>query len=319
MKKAGIIKILTIAISCTLFSQTQAADYPSKDIRIIVPFTPGGGVDTTSRIIAEYANEELNDTKIKIENRAGGGGVVGQTYAARAEPDGYTILAMTSSVVTNPKLKPVAYKVSDFEPVALYNYDPEVIAVASDSDIDDIQEFIELAKKQDIHITEAGNATSHHLSGMAIIENAGLNLKFIHTKGFGKQLQALLGGHADAALWPYGEAKPQIDAGKIRLLAIATPERMIDQPDIPTWKESGLNVNEWATFRGWAVPKGTSPKIVTYLSDLMGKVNQNPGYIQKMKAQGFPLSYQDASGYKAVIDGYDSLTESLIKKIAKTE
>jgi len=317
MKKTGIIKILTLATSFALFSSVQAGEYPSKDIRIIVPFSPGGGVDTTSRIIAEYANEELDGIKVKVENRAGGGGVVGQTFASRAKPDGYTVLAMTSSVVTNPKLKPVVYKVSDFEPVALYNYDPEVIAVSTDSDIDSIEEFIQLAKKQAVTITEAGNATSHHLSGMAIVENAGLNLKFIHTKGFGKQLQALLGGHANAALWPYGEAKPQVDAGKVRLLAVATPERMDTQPNVPTWKESGLNVEQWATFRGWAVPKGTSPKVVAYLSDLMGKVNQNPGYIQKMKAQGFPLSYQDATGYKAIIDGYDSLTETLIKKLQK--
>lgn len=317
MKRVKIIKTLVLATSFALFSHAQAAEFPSKDIRIIVPFSPGGGVDTTSRIIAEYANQELDGVEIKIENRAGGGGVVGQSYAARAKADGYTILAMTSSVVTNPKLKPVSYKVSDFEPVALYNSDPEVIAVSVDSDIKNIEQFIDRAKKQDVFITEAGNATSHHLSGLAIQEKAGLQLKFIHTKGFGKQLQAILGGHADAALWPYGEAKSQVDAGKIRLLAVATAERMVDKPDLPTWKESGLNVEQWATFRGWAVPKGTSPEVVAYLSDLMGKVNKNPGYIKKMKAQGFPLSYQDATGYKAVIEGYDALTNTLISKLKK--
>lgn len=103
--RISAIGIVTAAI--TLGSFANAADFPSKDIRIIVPWASGGGVDTTSRIIAEHANKILDndDVEVVVENRTGGGGVVGQTYGANADPDGYTVLAMTSSVVTNPKIK----------------------------------------------------------------------------------------------------------------------------------------------------------------------------------------------------------------------
>ncbi len=291
-----------------------AGNFPNKDIRIIVPFKPGGAVDTTSRIIAEYAKKYLNGVELKVENRAGGGGVVGQTFASKAKPDGYTILAMTSSVVTNPKLKQVAYKVSDFRPVALYTMDPEIIAVPANSPYKTIEDFIAAAKEKPLTVTNAGVGTSHHLSGLAAMDKGGIKLNLIPTKGFGAQLQALLGGHVDAALWPYGEAKSHADSGSVRLLAVASYSRLKDRPDMPTWEEAGLGVREWTTFRGWAVPAGTPDEAVTFLADLLGKVNANPEYVAKMKAQGYPLAYRDAEGYAAVIQNYDELTNLVINK-----
>ena len=293
----------------------QAQDYPSKDIRIIVPFKPGGAVDTTSRILAEVGNKHIEGAKLKVENRDGGGGVVGQTMASTAKPDGYTVLAMTSSVVTNPTLKQASYTVDDFQPIGLYTYDPEVIAVNADSPIKDIDDFIAKAKEAQLSIAEAGNATSHHLAGIALVENAGLKLNFVHTRGFGAQLQAVLGGHVDAALWSFGEAKPQADADAVRILAVASAERMESMPDVPTWAESGLNIDEWATFRGWAAPKGTPDDAVAYLSDLLKKISEDPDYQEKMQAQGFPLSYRDAAGFAQIIQGYDTLTAPLVKTL----
>ncbi len=304
----GCLAMMMLLIAGVSF----AGNFPQKDIRIIVPFKPGGAVDTTSRIIAEYAKKHLNGIELKVENRAGGGGVVGQTFAAKAKPDGYTILAMTSSVVTNPKLKQVAYKVADFRPVALYTMDPEVVAVPSKSPFKSIADFIAAAKKEPLKIAEAGMGTSHHLSGLAMVDKGGVQLNFIHTKGFGSQLQAVLGGHVDAALWPYGEAKAHVDAGTVRILAVASEQRLDSAPDVPTWNEAGLGIKEWTTFRGWAVPKGTPDEAVKFLADLLGKVNQDPEYVKRMKEQGFPLAYRDAAGYAAVIDNYDELTELVI-------
>lgn len=296
-----------------LATAAQAGSFPQKDVRIIVPFKPGGAVDTTSRIIAEYAKPYMNGKKLKVENRAGGGGVVGQTFAAKARPDGYTVLAMTSSVVTNPKLKQVEYKVADFKPVALYTMDPEVIAVSAKSEIKTIEEFIAKAKQAPLSMAEAGAGTSHHLSGLALTDKNGIKLKFIHTKGFGSQLQAVLGGHVDGALWPYGEAKAHADSGAIRILAVASDKRLETAPDVPTWNEAGLGIEEWTTFRGWAVPKDTPDEAIKCLADLLGKVNQNPEFVAKMKAQGYPLAYRDAEGYAKVIRNYDALTELVIK------
>ncbi len=309
-----ILKPMVIAVMSILIAGVaMAGDFPQKDIHIIVPFKPGGAVDTTSRIIAEYAKKHLNGIKMKVENRAGGGGVVGQTFAAKAAPDGYTVLAMTSSVVTNPKLKTVEYKVSDFQPVALYTMDPEVIAVSSKSPFNTIEDFIAKAKETTLTMADAGVGTSHHLSGLALVDKGGLKLNFIHTKGFGAQLQAVLGGHVDGALWPYGEAKSHADSGAVRILAVASNGRMENVPNLPTWNEAGLNVKEWTTFRGWAVPANTPEEAVKFLADLLGKVNQDSEYVAKMKSQGFPLAYRDAEGYAEVISNYDELTDLVIK------
>ena len=316
MKMKSLLTQIMVAGSILLTAGVGfAGSFPNKDIRIIVPFAPGGAVDTTSRIIAEYAKKHLPDgIEIKVENRAGGGGVVGQTLAAKADADGYTVLAMTSSVVTNPKLKQVEYKVSDFRPVALYTLDPEVIAVPADSPFKTIEDFIATAKKKPLNVAHAGVATSHHLSGLAMMDKGGVQLTLIPTKGFGAQLQAVLGGHVDAALWPYGEAKSHVDSGAVRLLAVAADSRLEDRPNVPTWEEAGLGVKEWPTFRGWAVPAGTPDEAVTFLADLLGKINQDPEYVAKMKTQGFPLAYRDAAGYAAVIQNYDELTDLVINK-----
>lgn len=310
--KTVFMQISIILILALAGSVSFAGNFPAKDIRIIVPFKPGGAVDTTSRIIAEYAKKHLDGVELKVENRAGGGGVVGQTFAAHAKADGYTVLAMTSSVVTNPKLKQVAYEVSDFQPVALYTMDPEVIAVPSKSPFKSIDDFVAASRERSLTITEAGMGTSHHLSGLAIVDKGGVKLNFIHTKGFGAQLQALLGGHVDAALWPYGEAKSHADSGSIRILAVASDGPLESAPSIPTWNDAGLNIKEWTTFRGWAVPVGTPMEVVNFLADLLGKVNQDPEYVARMKEQGYPLAYRDAAGYSAVINNYDELTELVI-------
>lgn len=298
----------------TIAGAAHAADYPTKDITIIVPFKPGGAVDTTSRIIAEASKGYMDGVELKVENRDGGSGVVGQTYAANATPDGYTVLAMTSSVVTNPELKGASYKVSDFTPVALYTLDPEVIAVPAGSPFETIEDFIAAAKERKLNIVNSGIGTSHHMAGLAIENGSGLTFNYVNTRGFGDQLQAVLGGHVDAALWPYGEAKQHADAGSIRILAVALDDRMEALPDVPTWEEAGLGVEAWTTFRGWGVPKGTPDDAVAYLADLLQQVSEDEGYIEKMTDAGYPLAYRDAAGFKKIIDSYAALTGKIIEE-----
>lgn len=316
MRRRDLFKAVSaVALGAAMLSlPAQAADFPTKDIRIIVPFKPGGAVDTTSRIIAEHANKILSDVKLVVENRAGGGGVVGQTYGAKADPDGYTVLAMTSSVVTNPVLKTTEYTVADFQPVALYTLDPEVIVVPPNSPFKTIADFVAEAKKRPINTAVAGIATSHHLSGLALEESAGIKFNYVPTKGFGAQLQAVMGGHVEAALWPFGETKKHAEAGSVKILAVAADERLEAIPDIPTWQEVGLDIVRWATFRGWAVPKGTPEEAVNFLADLLGKVNQDKDYIARMTDYGYPIAYRDAAGYGEVVNDYAKLSGMVIEK-----
>ncbi|MBE0532689.1 MAG: tripartite tricarboxylate transporter substrate binding protein [Rhodospirillales bacterium] len=316
MQTKDLLKSLTFALvgSALCASVATAQSYPSKDIKIIVPFAPGGAVDVTSRIIAEYANKHLDKVKIVVENRAGGDGVVGQTFAARAKPDGYTMLAMTSSVVTNPVLKETQYKIEDFEAVAMYTDDPEVLIVPTDSPFKTVADFIAEAKKRPISVTIAGIATSHHLAGLALEDSAGIKFNYLPTKGFGPQLQAVMGNHVESALWSFGEGKKHVDAKSVRLLAVASDKRLEGFPDVPTWKEAGLNIPRWTTFRGWAVPKGSPKEAVAFLANLLEKVNKDEGYIARMTEYGYPVSYRDAAGYTEVVNDYADLAGRVIKK-----
>lgn len=304
----GLLVGLTLAATSAF-----AADYPSKDVHIIVPFKPGGGVDTTSRILAEYGNKHMAKGKLEVENRAGGGGIVGQTFVAKAKADGYTVLAMTSSVVTNPVLKETAYKISDFKPVALYNMDPEVIVVGAESPFKTIADLVKASKDHPLTVTVAGIATSHHMAGLALEDAAGLKFSYIPTKGFGAQLQAVMGGHVEMGLFPLGEIKKHADAGTVRILAVASDKPMEILPGVPTWQDSGLKIKRWTTFRGWAVPKGTPDAAVKYLSELLGKINADPAYVKQMTDYGFPLAYADAKGFTEVVDDYAAITDKVIK------
>lgn len=298
----------------SLAMTAQAADYPQGTIDLVVPFDPGGSVDTTSRIIAETANTLLDGAEITVVNRSGGGGVVGQTSVAKSAPDGYTVLAMTSSVVTNPQMKGAGYAVTDFRPVALYNLDPEVIAVPAASPFQTAEEFMAAATKEPLNIVVAGVGTSHHMSGLAIERVSEATFNYIPTKGFGAQVQAVVGGHADGALWPLGEATAQAANGGVRILAIASEERDANFPDVPTFQEAGIDIPIWATFRGWAVPAGTSDEVVKALSDLMKSVYETPAYVEKMQAAGYSPTFRDAEGFKFVVDSYADQTSVIIEE-----
>ena len=311
MKQLGLTTALVLGM---LALPATAGDYPTKDIDLVVPFDPGGSVDTTSRIIAETANRVLEGSTLRVVNRSGGGGVVGQTFVSKAAPDGYTVLAMTSSVVTNPQMKGARYAVSDFKPVALYNLDPEVIAVPASSPIQTVDQFMAAARDKTLNIVVAGIGTSHHMSGLAIERVTDIRFNYIPTKGFGAQVQAIAGGHADGVLWPFGEASAQATNGTIRILAIASEERSPNAPNVPTFQESGIDIPVWATFRGWAVPDGTPDEIVARLSDLMKAVYETPAYVEKMKASGHDPIFRDTAGFSFVVDSYAAQTSTIIEE-----
>ncbi|WP_274425661.1 Bug family tripartite tricarboxylate transporter substrate binding protein [Chelativorans sp. YIM 93263] len=292
----------------------SAQDYPADDVSLIVPFAPGGAVDTTTRIIAESANELglLGEYEFVVENISNT--VVGQATVARAEPDGQTVLAMTSSIVTNPKLQDTPYQLSDFRPVAVYTLDPEVIAVPTDSEFETIDDFVAAATDGEVSVVTSGEGTSHHMSGLALENRADLNLNIINVSAFGEQVQQVAGKHVQAALWPWGEAKKQAEAGTVRILAVASRERLEELPDIPTWEEAGLNVAEFATFRGWGVPAETPEEIVNDLAGVLEQLSENEDYVNRMQEIGSPVHYGGPEEFAQIIENFDELTTEIIDR-----
>ncbi|MEF7617416.1 tripartite tricarboxylate transporter substrate binding protein [Aquincola sp. MAHUQ-54] len=256
-----------MALTCGL---ARAADYPDKTIRMVVPFPPGGATDNVSRLIAKSMSENLGQT-IYIENRGGAGAMIGAEAVAKADPDGYTVLSSTAGVhIVNPAIyaKLPYDPVKSFVPVGQIISAPLVMVVRADSPFKTAQDLIAYAKKHPGKLTygSAGNGTSLHQSGEMFKDAAGVDLLHVPYKGAGPAVNDFLGGQVDIMFSYVGSVLPQVKAGKTRMLAIGSPQRLPIIQDVPTVAEvTGHKGYDADTWTGLAVPAGTPPAIVQRL------------------------------------------------------
>jgi len=293
----------------------QAAEFPSKPIEFIVPFAAGGNVDLSARMIAQGLEEVLGE-KVVVVNKAGGGATIGQQYAANAKPDGYTIIALTSSFVTNIILKAAPYSIDSLEPIGMFTFDPEIMLVHSGSNLDTIEQLLERAKKEPLMFSTPGHSTSHHIAGIILENMTGAKFEYIHTNGSAEQTVQIAGGHVEIGLSTYGGAASLIDQGKIKVLAIADDERNPIFPDKPTFQEIGLNYN-YGAWRGVAVPKGTPQEIKDILEDAFLKAMKSKTVTEGFANSGFPITLKDADGFgKYMLDDYNNIEsmKDMLKK-----
>lgn len=276
------------------------ADYPTKSIDLVVPFTAGGNVDLSCRILAQEMEKELGQP-VSVLNKEGGGAVIGQTYVANAKPDGYTLLAMTSSFVTNVLSGTTTYNMDSIIPVAEYCFDPEIIVASADSGIETIDQFIEEGKKRELLNTTPGFSTSHHIASLLFSQKTGVQFEYMHTNGASEQTVQLAGGHAEVGFTTYAGAASLIEQGKIKVLAICSDERSDNLPDVPTLKESGIDFT-YGSYRGIGVPAGTPDEIVQYLSDTLESVMSADEVKDQFANSGLPITYANSADFKAMLD-----------------
>jgi len=313
MKKLSLLSLLLvlITISMIIMNCSAAEEFPAHNIKIIVPFNPGGAVDTTCRIISKIAPDYLNGKKIIVENKAGGGAVIGQTYVSKAKPDGYTILAYTSSVVNNPLTKETTYTHKSFKPIGMYCFDPEVLLVPADSPFKNLKEFITYAKNNEIIMNTAGFSTSHHIAATILSSLTGAKFNYLHVKSGAIQTQQLLGGHVDCGMMSFGEALGQLQAGSIRALATMANKRRTDFPDVPTFKEEGIDL-EFGPWRGLAVPIDTPKDIVEILGKAFKGIVEDQGFIDDMTKAGYPINYRNSEEFTVYVDKQADYTKKIL-------
>lgn len=268
-------------------------DFPTKNIKVIVPFAPGGAVDTINRIIAKHDSDHLDGQKVVVENKEGGGAVIGQSFVASQDPDGYTLLAFTSSVVSNPMTTETNYTHEDFDPIVMYSFEPELLVVPSDSDLQTFEDVANKAKAEGIKLATPGHSTSHHTAGILLEQNHDWNLDFVHTESGGEQLQQLLGGHVEAALLTFGEVQAQIEEGTIRAIGVMDEERLESLADVPTFKENDIDI-VYGPFRGLAAPKGLDQDVKDKLEEMFTNILKDDSFQDDMKKSGFELVYGDS-------------------------
>ena len=265
--KAVHIAMLAAAASFLAFtSAAHAQAWPQKQVTFIVPFAAGGGTDAFARPLAAQLDTQLGK-RVIIENRAGAGGTVGASAAAKAAPDGYTFFMGAAHHAIAPSLyATLDYDIEkDFIPVALISRPPQVIVVNPDKvQAKTLGEFIAFAKANPDKLSygSAGAGTTHHLAGELFKILTQSKIQHVPYRGAGPAMQDLIAGHVPVVFDGLGSSAAPIRAGQLRALAIAAPKRVPAFPDIPTAAEAGLPNYEVATWYGVFAPKGTPPDII---------------------------------------------------------
>jgi len=283
---------VTAAIICGVLLPAQSAavaqDYPTRSVRIILPFPPGGGTDVLARVLAVRLTEALGQTTL-VDNRPGASGNIGAELTAKSPPDGHTLMITTSAIAANVTL----YEKSSFDPrkdviaITQLGSTSSVLSVHPSVPVRSPQELVALSKrtKGGLNFGSNGSGTSSHLAGVMFGQVAGAALNHIPYKGAAPALNALLGGEVEVAFPGVNSVQPMLRAGKVRALAVSTKRRSAALPDLPTLDSiyPGVDVDQW--FLSF-VPAGTPPTIVTRLNAELTKALQHPDVKTFMSREG---------------------------------
>ncbi|MVW72233.1 tripartite tricarboxylate transporter substrate binding protein [Bordetella sp. 15P40C-2] len=285
-------------------SAAQADNWPSRPITLVVPLAPGGSTDATARLIAQKLPKELGQPVV-VENRAGAGGNIGADYVAKATPDGYTFLMHTSTLPTNVTLyKKMPLDVQkDLAPVSRVSLIPNVLMVNTSLPANTLAEFIDYVKerKDAVNYGSAGNGTSQQLSGSLFGQMIGTQMTHVPYKGGAPANADLLAGQIQAVFSPMVEILPFIDSGKLRALAVTTPERSPRLPDVPAIAES-LPGYEIVLWNGVWAPAGTPKPIIQKMNQAINAVLNDPEVQQTFRSQGSTPAGTTPEAFAQLVD-----------------
>ncbi len=259
------------------------AEFPDRAITLVIPFAAGGSTDVVGRIVAEKMSNVLGQ-QVVVQNVGGAGGSLGAGQVAKADPDGYTILMGT---VATHALNPLILKqkpydpVTDFAPVSLLVIVPNVLAVNPELPVNNVQELIDLAKKEPLAYASSGNGTPLHLSGELFKSMAGIDITHIPYKGSGPALTDVLGNQVPIIFDNLPSASSHIASGKLRALGVTTKERAASFPDVPTIAET-LPGYETYTWNALFAPAGTPPEAIAKLNEAARTAMGDPAVVARM-------------------------------------
>lgn len=314
------LKMLVVAAAALAapIAGASAQDWPSKPVHIVVPYAPGGSSDTLGRLVAQGLSEKLGQQFV-VENRSGGGGTVGSDQVAKADPDGYTLVVSgIGSHVVAPAINPsVAYDpMKDFTHIAVLGGPPAVLVAHPSLEVDTVQELVDLAKAGERRITYAspGAGTHGHLIGEALKKAAGIEMEHIPYRGAGEAMADLVAGHVPVGSMTLASAAEQIRAGALKGLAVTSPERLEQFPDLPTYAEAGypdLVATTWFALSG---PKGMPQDVVTKLNQAVIDVMATPEAKARLAQDAFtvePLSPEEVTAFfQSEIDRWTPIAQA---------
>lgn len=287
--RAAAAGLVLCALLGVMADRTLAQDYPSRPIRIIVPFAAGGAVDTFARIIGARMSGAVVQP-VLIENRPGAAGNIGADAVAKSAPDGYTILQTTNGHALNPaiRLKLSYDPVKDFVPVTQLTSSPVVVVASSKYKINSIRELVAQAKEKpgSINYGSTGVGSPLHLAMEMLKASSGIDVVHVPYRGDAPLNTALLAGEVQVAIVPLATALPYFKSGTLRALAVTTAERSSVLPDVPTVAESGFPGFDVPSWQAWFMPAGTPPEIVARVQAEARKAMAAPEVAERFKTFG---------------------------------
>lgn len=284
MKRTFIQQTLALAVLAAVgtpvLAQDDASNWPTKPVKWIVPFPPGGAMDAIARTLGEVASRKLGQPFI-VENKAGAGGNIGADHVAKQPADGYTLMITSIGMATNGALyNKLSYNpIKDFAPVSLLAVVPNVLVVSPhQKDIKNAKDLVAKAQQNPDKLTyaSAGNGTSIHLAGANFTALTGVKMLHIPYRGSGPAITDLLGGQVDVMFDSITSARPHIQAGKLKALGVTTKVRSTSLPDVPTLAEAGITGYEVSPWFAAFMPAGTPPAIVEKLGKTLNEAMTDP-------------------------------------------
>ena len=261
-------RLLAAGLIALAAPYAAAQQYPSKPVRIIVPFAPGGGSDFTARLMAQKLTERYVQSFI-VENRAGAGGNLGAELALKAPPDGYTLLLISASYTVNPSVYKLSFDpIKDIAPVIQISGGPYVVAVHPSVPAKTLAEFVNYARAQPEKLAygSSGNGSVMHVSTAYFLDSAKIKVLHVPYKGTGPALQDTLGGQVQLIFGAVPTTLPHVKAGKLRGLAVTTQKRIAAAPELPTIAESGYPDYEVTNWHGLVAPRGVPREVIEQLN-----------------------------------------------------
>lgn len=322
MKRTGIRRLAcAAALAAALVSQAApAADlhWPDKPVRVVVPYPPGGNVDSAARIVGEQLQAVFKQPFL-VDNKPGAGGMIAAEIVARAKPDGYTLfLGANGPILFSPTIfKKNTYAwAKDFEPVSSVSFTPIVLQVNAGVKLNSVAELIEAAKKPGSHLTMAspGAGTQNHLASEYLQYKTGAHWTTVHYKGNAPATTDLLGGQVQFNFDQLSVALPFIQQGRTRALAVGSAKRLPQLPNVPTLQESGFPDLTVETFTGLLAPAGTPKEIVGVLSDALGRILADKAVQAKFQALGAQARGSTPEQFKQFLTKEDNRWTPLIKQ-----
>jgi tripartite-type tricarboxylate transporter receptor subunit TctC len=318
MRFWAVVVTVLAALACGGGAQA-ASDYPNKQITLVVPYPPGGGVDAMARVVALKLSDALKQ-QVVVENRGGGGGTIGTRMAARAKPDGYTLLlGHTGTISINPSLyvNLAMDPRKDFAPIGLVASMPVALLAHPSFPAKTIADVIALAKKTPgkINVGTSALGTGGYMCAELFKSEAGVDVAIIPYKGTAPVMNDLLGGHVPVAFGVLPPALGNIAAGNLRAIAVTSKKRFSLLPDVPTFDESGMPGFEAVLHYGLLAPAGTPTDIIDRLSEELRKLVDTDDVKQRIHAEGGDPMTSNAAEYAADIDKEEKKWSGLVHKL----